>query len=58
MFVYKLIAEGTVEERMVELQDKKRALAAGVLSQGGGAFAGFGEDDLELLLRPLDTEAG
>ena len=58
VFVYKLIAEGTIEERMLELQEKKRALAAGVLDEGGETFAGFGEADLELLLRPLDAEAG
>ena len=58
VFVYKLIAEGTIEERMLELQEKKRALAAGVLDEGGETFAGFGEADLELLLRPLDADAG
>ena len=53
VFVYKLIAEGTIEERMLELQERKRALAAGVLSQGGGAMAAFGEDDLQALFQPL-----
>ena len=52
VFVYKLIAEGTVEERMLELQDASAALAAGVLSQGGGALAAFGEDDLQALFQP------
>ena len=33
VFVYKLIAEGTIEERMLALQERKRALAAGVLGQ-------------------------
>ena len=53
VFVYKLIAEGTIEERMLELQERKRALAAGVLSRGGGALAAFGEDDLQALFQPL-----
>ena len=53
VFVYKLIAAGTIEERMLELQERKRALAAGVLSQGGGALAAFGEDDLQALFQPL-----
>ena len=53
VFVYKLIAEGTIEERMLELQERKRALAAGVLSQAGGALAAFGEDDLQALFQPL-----
>ena len=30
VFVYKLIAQGTVEERMLELQQRKKALAAGI----------------------------
>ena len=30
VFVYKLVARGTVEERMLELQERKRALAAGI----------------------------
>jgi hypothetical protein len=53
VFVYKLIAEGTIEERMLELQEKKRALAAGVLDEAGGDFAAFGEADLETLFAPL-----
>jgi SNF2 family DNA or RNA helicase len=53
VFVYKLIAEGTIEERMLELQERKRALAAGVLDEAGGELTSFGEDDLEALFRPL-----
>ena len=30
VFVYKLVAQGTVEERMLELQQRKKALAAGI----------------------------
>src|SRR4029450_6604084 len=36
VFVYKLIAEGTIEERMLELQEKKRALGARMLDDTGG----------------------
>lgn len=54
VFVYKLIAEGTIEERMLELQERKRALAAGVLDAAGGEHgAAFAEVDLDALLRPL-----
>ena len=53
VFVYKLIAEGTIEERMLALQERKRALAAGVLGQAGGKRAAFGEDDLQALFQPL-----
>ncbi|GBD44134.1 RNA polymerase-associated protein RapA [bacterium HR40] len=52
VFVYKLIASGTVEERMLELQARKQALVEGVLS---GARAGltFTEEDVEALFAPL-----
>ena len=35
VFVYKLVASGTVEERVIELQDKKRALTDAALSKAG-----------------------
>jgi SNF2 family DNA or RNA helicase len=34
VFVYRLVAEGTVEERILELQDRKRDLAEAVLDAG------------------------
>ena len=40
VFVYKLVAQGTVEERMLELQQRKKALAAGIYEAGGNAAAG------------------
>ncbi len=52
VFVYKLIASGTVEEKMVELQGKKQALVDGVLS-GTAAGLSFTEDDIEALFAPL-----
>ncbi len=52
VFVYKLIASGTVEERMVELQERKRALVEGVLS-GAQAGLSFSEEDIETLFAPL-----
>jgi SNF2 family DNA or RNA helicase len=54
VFVYKLIASGTVEEKMVELQARKRALYEGVLSGGGGGLS-FSEDDIANLFAPLPT---
>ncbi len=38
VFVYKLIAEGTVEERILELQQRKGALAAGLLDDANETF--------------------
>lgn len=52
VFVYKMIAEGTVEEKMVELQAKKKALVDSVLS-GTAAGLSFTEDDIESLFAPL-----
>jgi SNF2 family DNA or RNA helicase len=52
VFVYKLIAEGTVEEKMVELQGKKQALVDSVLS-GTAAGLSFTEADIEALFAPL-----
>ena len=53
VFVYKLIALGTVEERILELQERKRALAGVVFDSESGGAAGFDQVDLELLFRPL-----
>ena len=54
VFVYKLIASGTIEERMLKLQERKAQLANSMLS--GAALrkeALFSEDDVAQLLRPL-----
>ncbi|MBR0566624.1 DEAD/DEAH box helicase [Azoarcus sp. L1K30] len=53
VFVFKLICAGSIEERILNLQDKKAALAAGVLSEDGNALAKFGEADIAALLAPL-----
>jgi superfamily II DNA or RNA helicase len=52
VFVYKLIAAGTVEEKMVQLQARKRALIEGVLS-GTGSGLTFTEEDIANLFAPL-----
>ncbi|WP_141327108.1 DEAD/DEAH box helicase, partial [Myxococcus sp. AB025B] len=46
--VYRLVSQGTVEERILGLQDKKRALMEAALSEAGGAAAITREDLLEL----------
>lgn len=53
VFVYKMIAAGTIEERMMELQEKKRELAECIFDENGGIASWFTEDDLETLLLPL-----
>jgi SNF2 family DNA or RNA helicase len=52
VFVYDLIAAGSVEERMLRLQQRKRQLAELVL-QGGGAVAALSAEDIEDLFAPL-----
>jgi superfamily II DNA or RNA helicase len=49
VFVYRLVAAGTVEERILALQAKKRALAEGALT-GAGAAASLTREDLLSLL--------
>ena len=53
VFVYKLVAQGTVEERMLELQQRKKALAAGIYEPGGNAGAALEAADIERLFEPL-----
>ena len=53
VFVYKLITTGTVEEKIVALQARKRELADGLLS-GGDVSTQLSPDDLEILFEPLD----
>lgn len=55
MFVYKLIAQGTLEERMLALQERKAALADSILA-GGASLAALREDEVLELFAPLDTD--
>ncbi len=53
VFVYKLVSSGTVEEKMVELQERKKSLIEGVLGGVKGAGLGLTETDIEALFAPL-----
>ncbi len=53
VFVYKLIVAGSIEERILLMQEKKALLAESVLSKDQGIDFKFGEDDLAALLAPL-----
>ncbi len=55
VFVYKLVVEGSIEERMLELQARKLALAQGVLGHDTEGALKFSEVDLGALLAPLGT---
>jgi superfamily II DNA or RNA helicase len=54
VFVYKLIAQGTIEQRMIELQERKRSLANCIYDASGGLSLSFSEHDLEALLKPME----
>jgi superfamily II DNA or RNA helicase len=54
VFVYKLVVEGSIEERMLALQARKAALADGVLGHDNDAAMKFSADDLQGLLAPLE----
>jgi SNF2 family DNA or RNA helicase len=53
VFVYKLVVEGSIEERLLALQARKAALADGVLGFDGAAAQKFSAEDLRGLLAPL-----
>ncbi len=53
VFVYKLVVEGSIEERMLELQARKAALAQGVLGHDAEGAVKFSASDLHALLAPL-----
>ncbi len=50
VFAYRLVAQNTVEERILELQSRKRALADAILEEGTGGLRGLQREDLEQLL--------
>jgi SNF2 family DNA or RNA helicase len=52
VFVYKLIAQGTVEERIVRLQERKHALASQLYTEKNAAPLQLDAADLEMLFAP------
>ena len=53
VFVYKLVVAGSIEEKIMALQEKKAALAEGILSEDGGELSKFNENDIAALLEAL-----
>jgi len=53
VFVYKLIAEKTVEEKILELQDKKRALANIMIDNNSKEKFKLTQDDISSLFAPI-----
>ena len=50
VFAYRLVARDTVEERILELQAQKRALADAIMDPGEGGLRDLKREDLERLL--------
>nr|WP_242602205.1 DEAD/DEAH box helicase [Legionella nagasakiensis] len=53
VFVYKLITEGTVEEAILRMQEKKRTLAEGILCMQDSGKLILTEDDIAAFFSPL-----
>ncbi len=51
VFVYKMITRGTVEEKILALQERKRALTGDLIRAGAPFGEGLREEDVEELLR-------
>ncbi len=56
VFVYSLIVAGSVEERMLRLQQRKRELAQSVLAGAGAGPAALSEREVDDLFGPLEDE--
>ena len=54
VFVYKLIAEGSLEERILQMQQSKADLARGILEGDSIAGAKITAEDLQALFAPLE----
>ncbi|MDL2284194.1 DEAD/DEAH box helicase [Oxalobacter sp. OttesenSCG-928-P03] len=55
VFVYKLIARGTLEEKIQELQQKKADLADAILSTGETQSVQITPEDLQAIFEPLES---
>lgn len=55
VFVYKLITAGSVEEKIVAMQEKKAALAEAILSDAAGSSVKFSAEDVEALFAPIPS---
>ena len=50
VFAYRMVARDTVEEKVLELQEKKRELVETLLGEDKGSIASLKREDIELLL--------
>ncbi len=54
VFVYRMIAEGSVEATIVEMQARKKALAEALFEGGGEGALALTEEDINALLMPIE----
>jgi superfamily II DNA or RNA helicase len=50
VFAYKLVAKGTIEEKILQLQEKKRALFDSVISSDTASLKALDDEDIEFML--------
>ena len=55
VFVYKMLTKGTIEQRIVQLQERKKALADLILDETGRHGPTFTEADIAHLFAPIDA---
>ncbi|MDB6109670.1 MAG: family helicase [Pedosphaera sp.] len=53
VFVYKLMTVGTVEEKILELQKRKRELVEGLLNEDRKESLSISQEDLDVLFAPI-----
>jgi SNF2 family DNA or RNA helicase len=53
VFVYKLICEGTLEEKILAMQQRKQRLADSLYQKDGGSEPQWSEEDIDALFGPL-----
>ena len=53
VFIYRMIAEGSVEATIVEMQARKKALADALFEGGGEGALALTEEDINALLMPI-----
>jgi superfamily II DNA or RNA helicase len=56
VFCYKLIARDTIEERILQLQQRKKELVESILSDDAGSMRKFTAEDIDYLLGDTDVE--
>lgn len=53
VFVYKLVTTGTIEEKIMRMEEKKAALAAGIFDEKSSEVSTLSADDLKSFFEPL-----